>query len=67
MVSVIEELDVKVLPAAFESNEKETGAALVSPRAKIGGHCFEAGHTNRLRTGSERDPAHALRAQCGCR
>jgi hypothetical protein len=60
-VSVIEELYVNVLSAAFEHDEEETGAALVGPRSKISGHRFEAGDTNRPRTGSERDSAHGCK------
>jgi hypothetical protein len=56
-MGIIEELYVKVLPAAFESHEEETGAPLVSPGGQTGGHSFEAGHTNRPRTGSECDSA----------
>jgi hypothetical protein len=61
-VSIIEKLYVKVLPAAFESHEEETGAPLVSPRGQTGGHSFEAGHTNRPRTGSECDSAHSRKS-----
>src|SRR5208282_3003280 len=61
-VSIIEKLYVKVLPAAFESHEEETGAPLVSLWCQTGGHSFEAGHTNRARTGSECDSAHSCKS-----
>jgi hypothetical protein len=62
MMRMIEELNVKVLSTAFERDEEETGARLVGLRSKISGHRFEAGHTNRPRTGSERDPAHGCKS-----
>jgi hypothetical protein len=61
-MSIIEKLYVKVLPAAFESHEEETGAPLVSPWGQTCGHSFEAGHTNRPRPGSEYDSAHSRKS-----
>jgi hypothetical protein len=60
--SVIEELYVKVLPAAFESHEEEPRAAHISVCGKTGGHSFEAGHTNRSRTGSKYDSVHGCKS-----
>jgi hypothetical protein len=56
--SVIKELYVKVVPAAFESHEQETVAAVRNLCGEIGGHSFEAGHTNRSRAGSKCNSAH---------
>jgi hypothetical protein len=61
-MSVIEELDVKLFPAAFESDEEEPGAALESRWRKTGDHSFETGHTNWPCTRSERDSAHCRKS-----
>jgi hypothetical protein len=59
---MIEELYVKIVPAAFESHEEKTVATLVNPCGYAGGDSFEPGHTNRSRTGSECDPAHGRKS-----